>query len=64
MDFYTEKVLPMIEKTCDVLEKTPQMQDILHGTMPDGMKLKDSARNSVRLVKKNRCFHFGCVFDR
>ena len=26
---------------------------ILHGTLLDGMKLKDSARNSVRLVKKN-----------
>ena len=26
---------------------------ILHGTLLDGMKLKDSAHNSVRLVKKN-----------
>ncbi len=35
MGFYEETLLPMIKKTVAVIEKTPHMQDILHGTMPD-----------------------------
>lgn len=34
MDFYSERLLPIIKKTTAVIEQTPHMQDILHGTMP------------------------------
>ena len=33
MTFYEEYLMPMIRKTCDEIEQTPQMQEILHGTM-------------------------------
>ncbi|MBQ8994661.1 MAG: hypothetical protein IJ091_02490 [Oscillospiraceae bacterium] len=33
MDFYTERLEPMLRKTAKMIEETPAMQSILHGTM-------------------------------
>ena len=33
MGFYEEKLVPIIKEVCPVIEATPHMQDILHGTM-------------------------------
>ena len=59
MDFYTQNVLPMIEKTCDVLENTPQMQDILHGTMPQDRFQFQILHNYQYLIEYTRCWAVG-----
>ncbi len=35
MDFYQEKLEPMLRKTAKMIEETPHMQDIVEGTMGD-----------------------------
>lgn len=56
MDFYREKLLPMIDATCAAIEATPQMQDILHGTLPLERFRFQITHNYLYLTEYVRCW--------
>lgn len=59
MGFYEETLLPMIKKTVAVIEKTPHMQDILHGTMPDDRFRFQIKQNYNYLMEFTKCWAVG-----
>lgn len=59
MTFYEEYLIPMIQKTCAVIEQTPHMQDILNGTMsPEKFKFQ-IRHNYQYLMEYTRCWAVG-----
>ena len=64
MDFYREKLLPMIETTCAAIEATPHMQDILHGTMPLERFRFQITHNYLYLTEYTRCWAVGVSKSR
>ena len=59
MDFYQEKLLPIIDLTCAAIEATPHMQDILHGTMPPERFRFQITHNYLYLMEYTRCWAVG-----
>ncbi len=59
MGFYEERLVPMIKKTVAVIEQTPHMQDILHGTMPDDRFRFQIKQNYNYLMDFTRCWGIG-----
>lgn len=59
MGFYEETLLQMIKKTVAVIEKTPHMQDILHGTMPDDRFRFQIKQNYNYLMEFTKCWAVG-----
>lgn len=59
MGFYETTLYPMIQKTVAVIEQTPHMQDILHGTMPIE-RFKFQIRNNYNyLMEFTKCWGVG-----
>ena len=59
MGFYEQELLPMIRRTCDMIEQTPQMQDILHGTVPLERFQFQIRHNYQYLMEYARCWAVG-----
>ena len=59
MGIYEEHLIPMIKKTCAMLEATPQMQDILRGTMPLERFQWQIKHNYQYLLQYSRCWAIG-----
>lgn len=59
MGFYEERLVPMIKKTVAVIEQTPHMQDILHGTMPEDRFKFQIKQNYNYLMEFTRCWAIG-----
>lgn len=59
MTFYEEYLMPMIRKTCDEIEQTPQMQEILHGTMSLEKFRFQIRHNYQYLLEYTRCWAVG-----
>jgi thiaminase/transcriptional activator TenA len=59
MGFYEERLIPMIKKTVAVIEATPHMQDILHGTMPEERFHFQIKQNYNYLMEFARCWAVG-----
>lgn len=59
MTFYEEYLLPMIRKTCEVIEETPHMQDIVRGTMPLERFRFQIKHNYQYLMEYARCWAVG-----
>lgn len=59
MDIYNEHLLPIIRKTVGVIENTPHMQDILHGSMlPEKFRFQIK-QNYKYLLEYTKCFAAG-----
>lgn len=59
MAFYDEHLVPIIEKTCTVIEKTPHMQDILRGSIPLERFRFQIRHNYQYLIEYARCWAIG-----
>ena len=59
MAFYEDHLVPMIRKTCAVIEKTPHMQDIVNGTMPLEKFRFQIKHNYQYLMEYARCWAVG-----
>lgn len=59
MSMYSERLLPMIERTAAAIEQTPHMQDILHGTMPEERFRYQIRQNYQYLMDYTRCWAVG-----
>lgn len=59
MGFYEEKLLPRIGPACAAIEATPQMQDILRGTMPLERFRFQITHNYLYLLEYTRCWAAG-----
>ncbi len=58
-DFYQEKLVPILSRVSSVIEQTPHMQDILHGTMsPDRFRFQ-ILQNYQYLLDYTRCWAVG-----
>lgn len=56
MGFYEEQLVPIIRQVCQVIEQTPHMQDILHGTMSPERFRFQIKQNYQYLLDYTRCF--------
>ncbi|MDD3931942.1 MAG: hypothetical protein GXY22_04780 [Clostridiaceae bacterium] len=59
MNIYEEHLMPMIKKTCAVLEATPQMQEILRGEMPLERFQWQIRQNYQYLMEYTKCWAIG-----
>ncbi len=59
MNIYEEHLLPMIRTTCEALEQTPQMQEILHGEMPMERFRWQIRQNYQYLLEYTKCWAVG-----
>ena len=62
MGFYEEKLVPIIRQVCPVIEETPHMQDILHGTMSMERFRFQIRQNYQYLLDYTRCW--GVAFSK
>ncbi len=59
MTFFEKYLEPMIEKTCEAIEKTPQMQEIFNGTMSDEKFKFQIRQNYQYLLEYTKCWATG-----
>ena len=59
MGFYEEKLVPMIRETCNKIEETEHMKDILYGTMSDERFKFQILQNHQYLLDYTRCWAIG-----
>lgn len=59
MSFYEEKLVPMMKQVCLVIEDTPQMQDILKGTVSLERFQFQIKQNYQYLMDYTRCWAVG-----
>ena len=56
MGIYEKRLYPILKETAEVIEKTPHMLDILHGTMtPERMKFQIK-QNYQYLLDYTKCW--------
>ncbi len=59
MDFFKKHLEPIIEKTCEIIEKSEQMQNILNGTMSEEKFKFQIRQNYQYLLEYTKCWAIG-----